>query len=208
VIVMKETPMPKTSQTVEQINAIQDPKKRAAAINQHLGGFFSAVVFPRSAEVVKLRPAPPKRRNYMAKGETVVTEIERTRRGRGEGARRESNFRPTSGDVDRAVVKARRGYRPDGLIDPAEDRRYSSGNFWRAALYAPGREEPAIGLGDSMAEAVVFAWFVAQDPDVLIDGELTPENWTDYSPYTIPPGYRLMIERGGPIPDPHDPLDE
>jgi hypothetical protein len=54
--------MPKTSQTVEQINAIRDQKKREAAIDQHLGELFSAIVFPQPAEVVKLRPAPPKRR--------------------------------------------------------------------------------------------------------------------------------------------------
>jgi hypothetical protein len=59
---MKETAMPKTSQTVEQIDAIQDPKKRVAAINRHLGELFSAIIFPQPAEIVKLRPAPPKRR--------------------------------------------------------------------------------------------------------------------------------------------------
>jgi hypothetical protein len=54
--------MPKTSQTIEQINAIQDPKKRAEAINQNLSELFSAIIFPQPAEIVKLRPAPPKQR--------------------------------------------------------------------------------------------------------------------------------------------------
>jgi hypothetical protein len=113
------------------------------------------------------------------------------------------NFRPIRADVDSALEKAKRLYCPEGLIDPLLDERYAKGNFWRAKLFAPNWDEPSIGLGDNPGEAAAFAWLVAQDPDILIDGVLNEDNWTDDDPYTIPEEYRLEVERG----EPHDDTD-
>jgi hypothetical protein len=64
---------------------------------------------------------------------------------------------------------------------------------WAARLYDPEGKEIGFGLGDTAGEAMVFAWLTAHDPDILIDGELNPENWLEFSPHRVPRDYRFKV---------------
>jgi hypothetical protein len=99
-------------------------------------------------------------------------------------------MRPTHADFVRAIGKAARLQIINPLKQPIA---------WGANLYDDDRcdgdrlEPIQIGLGDTAGEAMAFAWLAANDPDILIDGALTPENWIEYSSYEVPPNYRFEV---------------
>jgi hypothetical protein len=92
--------------------------------------------------------------------------------------------RPAYADFVTALEKAARLQFIDPCTQPIS---------WAARLYNPAGKEIGFGLGDTAGEAMVFAWLTAHDPDILIDGELNPENWLEFSPHRVPRDYRFKV---------------
>jgi hypothetical protein len=94
------------------------------------------------------------------------------------------SMRPARADFETALSKAAAMQ----IIDPCKTL-----TAWGCRLYSGAGEQVGFGLGDTPGESAAFAWLHMNDPDILVDGQLHPENWLDCSPYEPNADYRFEV---------------